>query len=130
MGSGSRLLLAFASYDRNSSSWRTSPPSGGEASTEYSATWPSSGMTLHGSAFELQLWEHHIVGSACSSWRTCPRRCRYLNSSTQRSSRHLLRTPLVSDAHGAQLVDDRLNRGRQIGLNDQAITYFSLAARQ
>ena len=127
MASGSPSPMAFAYYDQASSSWRTWLPSVDEASTAYSAIWPSSGMTRVGSAFELQTWEHLIVGNESLSWLIDPRQNRSLSKSRVHSLT-LFRTPLVSDAHGAQPLDRRMSRGRQIGLNDQAVTLFPLSS--
>jgi hypothetical protein len=48
----------------------------------FSETWPTSGMTLRGRAYELPTWEQRTDGSASSS------------------SRGLLPTPTVSDTNG------------------------------
>jgi hypothetical protein len=126
VASGSPLLTVFAFYDPSSSSWRTSQPSAGEASTVYSATWPSSGMTQYGAAFALRMWERLTAESGSS----CSPICRKVGTSWQLCSAAspLFRTPLVSDAHGAQNLDKRMGRGRQVGLNDQVVTLFPLQA--
>lgn len=47
-------LLGF--FDRNSSSWKTSRPSGPGGSTLSPRTWPASGMTFGGRLYELPKW--------------------------------------------------------------------------
>lgn len=47
------LLKLLASYDRNSSSWRTLPLSSEEESIPLRRTWPKYGMTLSGVLYEL-----------------------------------------------------------------------------
>ena len=128
MASGSPSRRVFAFYDQASSSWRTWLLSAGEASTAYSAIWPSLGMTRTGSAFALQIWERLIVGSESSSWPTDPKRSRSFSKS-RTGGQELFRTPLVSDAHGAQHLHKRMSRGRQVGLNDQAVTLFPLSSQ-
>lgn len=54
-------------------------------SDAYSETWPTSGMTVNGVAYELPTWEHHTAGTGYSS------------------SQHdaMLPTPTTSEATGA-----------------------------
>src|SRR4051795_11165225 len=52
-GSGPTSPVPFARFDPDSSSWRTYPDSEGEDSTLYSGTWPRSGMTRNGTAYQL-----------------------------------------------------------------------------
>lgn len=73
--SGTTSPKPFAYFDRDSSSWRTSPPSPDEDSTEYSGTWPRSGTTRGGCAFELPKLEQpttEIGGSASPSLLPTP----------------------------------------------------------
>lgn len=51
--SGATSQTPFAFFDPASCSWRTSQPSLDGDSTEYSGTWPRSGTTRAGCAFEL-----------------------------------------------------------------------------
>src|SRR5690348_11374411 len=57
----------FASWDRDSSCWRTSEDTLLSDSTPFSGRWPTSGMTRAGCAFELPTWEPPTDVSACSS---------------------------------------------------------------
>ena len=60
----------FAEYDPDTSSWRMWPDTGLWGSIAYSETWPTSGMTRSGAAFELQTSVPHIDASGCSSLPT------------------------------------------------------------
>lgn len=51
---GSRCLDSFASFDRDSLSWRTSQTSLLGGLDEFSAIWPRAGMTRNGTAFRLR----------------------------------------------------------------------------
>lgn len=51
---GLRSPESFASFDPDSSSWRTSQASLFEGWTPYSGTWPQAGMTRSGTAFRLR----------------------------------------------------------------------------
>src|SRR5258708_36395076 len=64
---GKTSLKVFAYYDQRSSSWRMLLPSGAEDLTAYSETWPSSGMTRSGRAYERATLGHHTTGSRVSS---------------------------------------------------------------
>lgn len=83
-------------------------------------------MTRRGAAFALRMWEHHTAGSESSSWLICQRQEPSWSTFNRETKRRLFRTPLVSDAHGAQPLEKRASRGRQIGLNDQVVTHFRL----
>lgn len=69
---------SFASFDPDTSSWRTCPPSspgrgkGGTArrSAEFSETWPKLGMTRSGRAYPLESSGHRTCESASGSWPT------------------------------------------------------------
>lgn len=67
---GSSTHESFASYDRESSSWRTLQRCVLAASELYSETWPHSGMIQSGRAYGLPMLERRIVESGCSSWAT------------------------------------------------------------
>lgn len=69
--SGPRSSDLLASYDRNTSSWRTSQhcllaQANGEADglAEFSETWPSAGMMRNGKTFRRQPWALPIAESA------------------------------------------------------------------
>ena len=75
--SGPRLSDLLASYDRNTSSWRTSQhcllaQASGEADglAEFSETWPSAGMMRNGKTFRRQPWALPIAESASGLWPT------------------------------------------------------------
>ena len=75
--SGPRSSDLLASYDRNTSSWRTSQhcllaQANGEADglAEFSETWPSWGYMRNGESFRLPLLERHMTGPASGSWPT------------------------------------------------------------
>lgn len=58
--SGLSICESFASFDRNTCSWRTYPVFSGEASRKYSLGWPRAAMTRNGIAYQLQALEPHI----------------------------------------------------------------------
>jgi len=75
--SGPRLSDLLASYDRNTSSWRTSQhcllaQANGEADglAEFSETWPSAGMMRNGKTYQRQPWALPIAESASGLWAT------------------------------------------------------------
>lgn len=68
--SGSNTNESFARWDRDSSSWKTSPRSGQEDSTLFSERWPRSGTMRNGKAFELLTSEPRTAESVSSSWPT------------------------------------------------------------
>lgn len=75
--SGPRSSDLLASYDRNTSSWRTLQhcllaQANGEADglAEFSETWPSAGMMRNGKTFRRQPWALPIAESASGLWPT------------------------------------------------------------
>ena len=75
--SGPRSSDLLASYDRNTSSWRTSQhcllaQANGEADglAEFSETWPSAGMMRNGKTYQRQPWALPIAESASGLWAT------------------------------------------------------------
>ena len=68
--SGANSREWFASYDRASSSWRTCQGSLFGGWVEFSETWPTSGMTQNGSAYERQTWVRLIDVGGSSLWLT------------------------------------------------------------
>ena len=75
--SGPRSSDLLASYDRNTSSWRTSQHCllaqvNGEADglAEFSETWPSAGMMRNGKTFRLRPWAFPTCESAHGLWPT------------------------------------------------------------
>ena len=58
-------LNAFASYDPNTHSWRTSQDSlFSHISDEFSETWPRQGMTRHGKLYPLRFWVPRLYENA------------------------------------------------------------------
>ena len=69
-GSGQHSQTSFATYDPPTSSWRTSRVSlDGEWET-YSATWPPSGMTRNGTAYQRPSSVPPIYATESGSWPT------------------------------------------------------------
>lgn len=60
----------LASFDRATSSWKTSPDSGCGGSTGLLAILPRGGMTRSGDVFELRTWERPTAEIAYGSWPT------------------------------------------------------------
>lgn len=69
-GSGANTFGSLASYDRQSSSWRTSQLCLVEGSAEFSETWPRSGMMLSGIAYPLPTLAPDIFGTEYGLWPT------------------------------------------------------------
>jgi hypothetical protein len=67
---GQSTPVSLASFDRDTSSWRTSQLSLLGGSEPFSATWPRSGMTRSGTAFQLQPLAPLTGGTAFGSWPT------------------------------------------------------------
>jgi len=67
--SGQNLHGSYASYDRDSSLWRTSQISLYEDSTEFSGTLPRSGTMRNGRLYPRQTPELPTSAHDCSSWR-------------------------------------------------------------
>lgn len=59
----------LATYNPATCVWETDDLCMGGHSVPYSATWPSSGMTQGGTAYELPTWAPPTAGSGSSSWR-------------------------------------------------------------
>jgi hypothetical protein len=68
--SGPNMRESFASYDRASSSWRTSQLCLDGEWSEFSETWPRAGMTQSGKAFELPMLAPHTEESESGLWPT------------------------------------------------------------
>jgi len=75
--SGPKSSDLLASYDRNTSSWRTSQhcflaQANGEADglAEFSETWPSAGMMRNGKTYRRQPWALPIAASVSGLWPT------------------------------------------------------------
>jgi hypothetical protein len=62
---------SFSTYDPDTCSWRTSAPSSlTDESGEFSGTWPRSGMTRSGTAFQLRPSAPLTHGIASGCWPT------------------------------------------------------------
>lgn len=108
MESDTKSLRPFAIYDRRSSSWRTPPRSVGAkvGSTLYSATWPKSGMTRTGQAFERPTSERPTGGSESS----------YSPIGSEPASLRGLPTPLARDWKTPTPADPQRRARHGIGL--------------
>jgi hypothetical protein len=69
-GCGASTRESFASYDRATSSWRTSQLCLDGEWSEYSETWPKAGMTRSGIAYERATLVRRIEGSESGLWPT------------------------------------------------------------
>jgi len=67
---GETSAVSWASYDRATSSWRTSQRCLTGEWAELSETWPTSGMTRSGRLYPRAPWVPHTHASACSFWPT------------------------------------------------------------
>jgi hypothetical protein len=74
-----------------------------EHSDVFSETWPSSGMTRAGTAFELPMWAPLTAGSGSSSSLPTPRATRG-GSATETTA--LLASPRTSDTNGPGVHGD------------------------
>lgn len=64
--SGPISQTPFAYYDHEASCWRTSQATLVSDLDTFSETWPGSGMTLDGFAYELPMPEHHTADAEYS----------------------------------------------------------------
>src|SRR5699024_7785894 len=62
----------IATWNSDRDLWETSQTSLFEPLAVYSETWPTSGMTRNGTAYELPTSEHHTTDSASSSLLPTP----------------------------------------------------------
>lgn len=69
-GCGANTRASFASFDRATSSWRTSQLCLDGEWSEFSETWPRSGMTRSGIAYQRPRLVPHISVTGFSSWPT------------------------------------------------------------
>lgn len=67
---GNIYLEPFAWYDQKSQSWRTWQRCLIEGWEKFSGTWPASGMTRNGIAYQLPLLEYHIDAEGSGLWPT------------------------------------------------------------
>jgi hypothetical protein len=85
-GYGLKSSVWLASYDRDTSSWRTSQTcllaqaeSLGGGLAEFSGTWPSAGMMRNGKTYQHQPWALPIAENGSGLWPT-PRKTMMPNS--------------------------------------------------
>lgn len=64
-GSGRNMPVSLASYDHDTSSWRTCEPFSAEGWAEFSGTWPQCGMMRNGELYPLPPWAPLTSGSGC-----------------------------------------------------------------
>jgi hypothetical protein len=69
-GSGQRSQTSFATYDPGTSSWKTFQDCLDGASVTYSETWPASGMTRNGIAYQRSSSVPPIYATESGSWPT------------------------------------------------------------
>ena len=69
-GSGASMPEPFATYDHDSSSWRTSALSLFGGLHEFSETWPRSGTMRNGKCYRRPPWVRPIDGNGSGSWPT------------------------------------------------------------
>lgn len=67
---GLNSFESFASYDLESSSWKTSQTCLFGGWEEFSENWPQAGSMQNGQCFLRALWVHHIHGRECFLWPT------------------------------------------------------------
>lgn len=113
---GRTSFKVFALYDLRSSSWRTWPRSEAEGSIAYSGTWPHSGMTRTGRAYERVTLVQPIGESGFLSSPTSQKQQAY----------SLLPTPVASDGSGGQPIAKRRAGGHQVDLSDLVISLWAL----
>lgn len=61
---------SFASYDRDSSSWKTLQLSLTTGSALFLDTWPKTGLMRNGKCYPLAPWVLHTCDNECSLWPT------------------------------------------------------------
>jgi len=116
----------LASYDPDTSSWRTSQRCLVTGWEEFSETWPRSGMTRNGTAYQLQPLAPLTDATAFGSWPT-PHGFSKDGKSNGPSGNELGRavnrslwpTPNASDASkwSNQSLQERLEKGQQVRLS-------------
>lgn len=89
----------FAEYDPDTSCWRTWPATGLWGSTSYLGTWPRSGMTCGGRAYELRTSVHHTAGNGSSSLLKTPTAQLAINGGSQHPDKR------KEGGHGPTLAD-------------------------
>lgn len=105
---GSSSPVAFASFDHDTCSWRTSQLCLDGALTEYSGRWPRSGTMRSGTAYRLRALVPRNFGRGCSSWQTPT--CRDAKGQSGKGNR--LRRAKRGKLHVANLCDQLVDLGR------------------
>lgn len=67
---GLNTRASLASFDRDTSSWRTSQLCFIEGWQRFAETWPDSGTTQNGQLFRRAPWVPHMCDDECSLWPT------------------------------------------------------------
>lgn len=98
--SGPTSSPPFATYDPESSSWKTYGDTSLWGSTEFSETWPKSGMTVGGSAFRLPLPVLPTAANASSSLLKTPTAQLAINGGSQHPDKR------KAGGHGPTLADE------------------------
>lgn len=98
--SGLSWRTPFAFYDPDSSCWRTSQGTFLSGSDEFSETWPPSGMTRGGCAYELPMWEHPTGGRGSSLLLKTPTAQLAVNGGSQHPNKR------KAGGHGPTLADE------------------------
>jgi hypothetical protein len=91
-GADSGLITSepFATFDRDTLSWRTSQLSLSEDLSEFSVTWPRSGTMRSGKCFLRVPWVLHTHGNGCGYWPT-PRASEWKGTGPLGSRSHIYR---------------------------------------
>ena len=114
---------AFAWYDPATRSWRTFQATLDSDSEAFNETWPRSGMTRDGIAYQLPPSAPRTYAIAYSSSLHGELQCTPTAKANQDSpsmearapGRHLWLTPTVNDSHNANLPPSQINRSSLIG---------------
>ena len=113
---GAKSPAWLASYDRNTSSWKTSQHSLVEGLDEFSETWPRSGMMRNGIAYQLPPLALRTAGIESGLWLTPQagdaKAC-YTGTQNQMMLAHQVKmwpTPRASSAMSANFTQNTLIR--------------------
>jgi hypothetical protein len=118
--------VSLASFDRDTSSWRTSQGSLFEEWEEFSGIWPRSGTTRSGTAYRLPPSAPHIYERGSSFWPTpiadsaSERTTPYTQGGVPLPVAVRWRTPNAHEATGgASDPEKRKAQGHMVNLRDQ-----------
>ena len=121
--SGHVSATAFAYYDHDSRCWKTLQGTFLSDLTMYKPTWPRSGTTHNGIAYQRQPSAHRTYATAYSSslhetieWTPTATANQMAPSMQPRNpGLRLWRTPTVNDSHNANLPPSQINRSSVVG---------------